>query len=96
MSPSRVQVVAAIETLSAAGFSFSGPAAERISLLSSSRVAELLDVSMARARDIMRDLPGSVMLPGGDLRCRVQELERWLDRHPAEVAAKAQASGFPR
>lgn len=87
MTPSRHQLVAAIETLSAAGFSVSGPAAERISLLSSSRVAQLLDVSMARARDIMRDLPGSVMLPGGDLRCRVQDLERWLDQHPAEVEA---------
>jgi hypothetical protein len=71
----------------AAGFSFSGPASERISLLSSSRVARLLDVSLVRAREIMRELPGSVMLPGGDLRCRVQELERWLDQRPVEVRA---------
>lgn len=64
MTPSRTQLVAAIETLTA---------------------AELLDVSPRTARDIMRGLPGSVMLPGGDLRCRAQELERWLDQHPAEV-----------
>lgn len=85
MTPSRTQIVAAIEVLTTAGFSFSGPCAERIALLSSARVAELLDVGQARAREIMRSLPGSVMLPGGDMRCRVQELERWLDAHPAEV-----------
>lgn len=85
MSPSRTQIVAAIETLGAAGFSFSGPASERLALLSSARVAQLLDVGPAKAREIIRALPGSVMLPGGDLRCRAAELERWVDEHPAEV-----------
>lgn len=87
MTPSRVQIAAAIEVLGAAGFSFSGPSSERIALLSSARVAELLDVSPAKAREIMKALPGSVMLPGGDLRCRVQALEQWLDSHPSEVRA---------
>jgi hypothetical protein len=79
MIASPVQIRAAVETLQAAGWTISGPQSERLALLSAARVAELLDVSPATARRIMAEVPGTVMLPGGDLRCRAISLERWLD-----------------
>lgn len=80
--PSRVQVMAALETIAAAGFSISPPAADRLALLSVKRVAQLLEVGEDKARAIVRDLPGSVILPGGDVRARVADVERYLDSHP--------------
>jgi hypothetical protein len=86
MSPSPVQVRAALETLGAAGFSLSAPASERLRLLSPAQVAELCAVHIETARSIVKSLPGSVMLPGGDLRARVVELEAWMDARPATAA----------
>ncbi len=87
MEPTSLQIRAAVQTLSAAGWAISGPASERLALLSAGRVAELLDVSPATARRIMQEVPGTVMLPGGDLRCRVQSLERWLDERCTPVGS---------
>lgn len=85
MSPTPLQIRAAVETLVGAGWTISGPASDRLALLSASRVAQLLDVSPATARKIMGELPKTVMLPGGDLRCRAAELEAWLDKHGRPV-----------
>jgi hypothetical protein len=94
MNPSSLQIRAAVQTLTAAGWTISGPASERCVLLSAARVAELLEVSPATARRIMQDIPGTVMLPGGDLRCRAVALERWLDQR-CTPAAKAQFEEVP-
>ncbi len=83
MEPTRNQLLAALETLGAAGFSLTGPAVDRLSLLSVRKVSQLLEVGPDKARAIMRELPGSVMLPGGDLRARASDLDRYLDQHPA-------------
>lgn len=85
MSPSIIQVRAAAETLSAAGWTISGPASDRLRLLSPAGVADVLAVSVETARGIIKQVPGSVMLPGGDLRCRVVELERWISARPATI-----------
>lgn len=90
MSASPLQIRAALETLQAAGWTISGPQADRLALLSSARVAELLDVAPATARRIMGEIPGTVMLPGGDLRCRAVALERWLDERCTPVALSRQ------
>ena len=87
-SPTRIQIQAAIETLAAAGWRLQAPAGERIRLLSVAQVADLLEVGENRAREIVRSLPGSVLLPGNDLRARAHEVESWLDGHPAQVEVK--------
>jgi excisionase family DNA binding protein len=79
--------MAALETLAGAGFSIAPPAAERCRLLSVAQVAELLGVGQEKARSLAAEVPGSVRLPGGDIRVRLQELERWLERHPLRVEA---------
>lgn len=83
MAPTRHQLLAALETLGAAGFSISAPSADRLALLSVRSVARLLEVGEDKARAVMRELPSTVMLPGGDLRARASDLERYLDEHPA-------------
>lgn len=80
MHPSRTQIMAALETLGAAGYSLQPPASERVRLLSAAQVQELLGCGEHRARDIMREA-GAVMLPGGDLRVRLQALDAWIARH---------------
>jgi len=84
-APTRTQIQAAIETLSSAGWTISGPSSERCVLLSPGRVAELLDVSVPTARRVMEQV-GALMLPGGDLRCRAANLERWLDERARPTA----------
>jgi hypothetical protein len=79
---SSVQIRAAIEVLSAAGFSLVGPSVDRVRLLSVHEVSELLRVSTGKARDVIQELPHSVALPGGDFRARLTDLEAWLDAHP--------------
>ena len=79
---SGVQIRAAIEVLSAAGFSLVGPSLDRVRLLSVQEVADLLRVSPGKARDVIQSLPNSVALPGGDFRARLTDLEAWLDAHP--------------
>ena len=79
---SGVQIRAASEVLSAAGFSLVGPSLDRVRLLSVQEVADLLRVSPGKARDVIQSLPNSVALPGGDSRARLTDLEPWLDAHP--------------
>jgi hypothetical protein len=79
---STVQIRAAIEVLTAAGFSLVGPSVDRVRLLSVKEVSELLGVSAGKAREVIQELPNSVALPGGDFRARLVDLEAWLDAHP--------------
>lgn len=77
--PSRTQVMAAVETLTAAGFRIVGPAVERMRLLSVADIQEVLGVGEGKAREILRAMPGAVMLPGGDLRVSAVEVEKWIE-----------------
>lgn len=79
MSPTRTQIVAAAETLSAAGFTIRHPVSDRLQLLTVDEVRRILVCGEGKAREIVRSLPRPVMLPGGDLRARACELEAWLD-----------------
>jgi hypothetical protein len=81
MTPSRTQIAAACETLISAGWRMSPPAEDRLRLLDPRQVADLVGVGLPRAREIIRSLPTPVRLPGGELRARVFDLERWIEAH---------------
>ena len=86
-------VLRALEVLRSAGFVFVAPKALR--LVSVAEAAAMLSVSGSTIRQWQRlgRLPGAAMLPGGDLRIPVGDLEAIvaagrLSRHAqAEVAA---------
>lgn len=79
--PSQLQVSAAVETLLAAGWTIQPPAHERLRLLCPQEVADLVGCGLARAREIIASLPSSARIPGGELRARPADLERWIDEH---------------
>lgn len=83
--PSRTQVAAAVETLLASGWHITPPAAERLQLLTPHQVGELVGCGLPRAREIITSLPGSVRIPGGELRARIADLETWISSH--QIAA---------
>jgi hypothetical protein len=91
MNPTPTQITAALQTLSAAGYHLAGPSTERCRLLNAHQVADLLSVSVSTARRVIRQLPGSVNLEGGDMRCRVSDLDSYLDAHPLTVRLEAVA-----
>jgi excisionase family DNA binding protein len=83
-------VLRAVETLRDAGFVFAAPPTTR--LLTVDAAADRMSVSASTIRAwVRRDLlPGATMLPGGDLRIPVADLERIeqtgrLRRRNAEV-----------
>jgi excisionase family DNA binding protein len=75
-NPQQSDVLRAVETLRAAGFVFAAPAGAR--LLTVDAAADRMSVSASTIRAwVRRDLlPGATMLPGGDLRIPVADLER--------------------
>lgn len=81
--PTAIQVQAAVEVLAAAGWSVAPPVTAKLQLLSVGQVAQILDVHPDTARKISMSLAKTVRLPGGDIRVRVVDLERYLDEHPA-------------
>jgi hypothetical protein len=81
ISPSRTQVAAAVETLVAAGWKLNPPFEDRLRLLDPHQVSHLIDCGLPRAREIIAELPKSVRLPGGEVRARICDLERWMDQH---------------
>jgi hypothetical protein len=81
MSPSRTQVAAAVETLLASGWQITPPASERLQLLTPRQVADLVGCGLPRAREIITALPGSLRIPGGELRARIPDLESWMEQH---------------
>jgi hypothetical protein len=81
MTPSRTQIAAAVETLVSAGWRMSPPAEDRLRLLDPRQVADLVGVGLPRAREIITSIPTSIRLPGGELRARIPDLERWIDQH---------------
>lgn len=83
--PSRTQVLAAVETLMSAGWTITPPAMERIQLLDPHQVAEAIGCGLPRAREIIAGLPGSVRLPGGELRARPADIEAWLEQRRIAV-----------
>ena len=87
MNPDQIQIIAACRTLSAAGFSMHVPGTARLELVSANRRSQLWDISEAKARAIISELPGSVRLSGGDLRARVSDLEEYLAGHPIRPGA---------
>lgn len=76
----------AASVLSDAGFRVVPPAVLRLQLLRPSDVGEILGVGQRRAREIMLFLPGTVRLPGNDLRARPVELEKWIESHEVKRA----------
>lgn len=88
--PTSTQVRAALETLQAAGFAVSAPAAHRVQLVGAQELARLMDWSPAKARAVMADAEHfrAIRLPGGDLRVRLAEVEAFIERH--EVGRMAQ------
>lgn len=80
-TPSRTQVAAAVETLLASGWQITPPASERLQLLTPRQVADLVGCGLPRAREIITALPGSIRIPGGELRARIGDLESWMERH---------------
>lgn len=76
-----LEVAAAMNRLLAAGWQLSAPTVERLRLLRPGEVAEILGVGANRAREIIHALPGSVRLPGDDLRARPDDLEQWIEAH---------------
>jgi hypothetical protein len=80
-SPSRTQVAAAVETLLLSGWQITPPAEERLQLLTPRQVADLVGCGLPRAREIITSMPGSVRLPGGELRARILDMEEWITRH---------------
>lgn len=83
MTPNTIQVQAALETLRQAGWRLVPPVANRLQLLSVRETAAILGVHDDTAGGISKELPGTVMLPGGDLRVRLTDLEDFLRSHPA-------------
>lgn len=77
MSP--LAIAAAVETLQRAGWTLSAPELERMRMIPIPTVADLLGVGETTARGIVRSLPGTVRLPGGELRARASDLERWIE-----------------
>lgn len=84
MNPSTMQVAAAVETLMNAGWSLSPPVEERLRLLDPDQVAEAVGCGDKKAREIILSLPHSVRLPGGELRARPADLERWMKDHEVQ------------
>lgn len=78
---SSQELLRASAILSDAGFRLVPPAVWHLRLLRPADVGEILGVCQRRAREIMRGLPGTVRLPGNDLRARPGELERWIKQH---------------
>lgn len=56
------------------------PAVVSLGLLRPAEVGEILGVCLRRAREVMLELPGTVRLPGNDLRARPGELEAWINK----------------
>lgn len=81
MTPSRTQVAAAVETLLASGWQITAPASERLQLLTPRQVADLVGCGLPRAREIIMAMPGSLRIPGGELRARIADLELWIAKH---------------
>ncbi len=75
---STKELIRAAAVLSDAGFRVVPPAVWHLRLLRPADVGEILGVCQRRAREIMLGLPGTVRLPGNDLRARPGELERWI------------------
>lgn len=82
MKPSPTQVAAALEVLVGAGYRITPPVSARLQLMTPLEVGQVLMVSPRRARDYMRQMPGAVRIPGGDLRCRPSDLEAFISHHP--------------
>jgi hypothetical protein len=82
MKPTHVQVSAAIETLQAAGWTIAPPPNGHLRLLSVGEVAAVLSISTRRARDLAEQIPGSVRLPGNDIRVKESALQKWIDSMP--------------
>lgn len=83
--PSRTQVAAAVETLVSAGWRLAPPAEDRLRLLDPRQVADLVGCGLPRAREIILSLPSPIRLPGGELRARIGDLDRWIDQHTQSV-----------
>jgi len=94
-TPLNSDVLRAVETLRAAGFVFSPASQPAPRLLTVDAAADRLSVSASTIRSWLKRglLPHATMLPGGDLRIPVGDLEAIvaagrLSRHAqAEVAA---------
>lgn len=63
------------------------PPASQPGLLRARDVADLVGCGLERARGIMRVLPGTVRLPGDDLRSRREDLDAWIDSHRIQKEA---------
>lgn len=85
--PTFLQVQAALQTLAEAGWTLTPPAQSRLQLCTVEDIATLLVVSPNTARSIARSLPHTVMLPGGDLRIRMTDVEEYVERHRLPKAA---------
>lgn len=78
---SSKELIRAAAVLSDAGFRVVPPAVWHLRLLRPADVGEILGVCPRRAREVMLGLPGTVRLPGNDLRARPGELEKWIKQH---------------
>jgi hypothetical protein len=85
-------LMAALDTLRAAGFAVQAPAWARMASLSTSEVAQLLSVGPDGARGVMRQLPGTYTMPSGDLRCLAADLAAWQAQRRLERPAVARAA----
>lgn len=72
---------AAIKTLTEHGLVIQPPAQQRLRLVSTAELAELWNISHAKAREIIHSLPNSVRIGGGDLRARPLDLEKYMEEH---------------
>ena len=85
MKPSPTQVAAALETLAAGGWRISPPPNVGLRLITVAELAEILSVSPRRARELAEVIPGTVRLPGNDIRVRESALQKWMEQLPLNV-----------
>lgn len=78
-----ISTLAALETLRAAGFSFSAPACARLQLLTVAEVADLLAFERRKVERMVQsgEFPGARMI-GSDIRIPVGDVEALIARAP--------------
>jgi hypothetical protein len=85
-NPSNVEISSACDTLRAAGWVMEAPASRSLALLTIGELRIVLRVGLKKARRVAVSLPGTVYLPGGDIRVRVKDVATYLDAHPYRLA----------
>lgn len=89
-APDPIQVLAAARTLSAAGWSITCPALDRLRAVSISQAAEALGFDRRKMASLVErgEFPGARRVDD-DIRIPVSDLAAWWDRQPAAASFSA-------